>query len=231
MPRTKDQILADLDPTRPETIQALIDFHRQTLGGYVMEDDGKDDKGKNDDKGKDSGAGDKPKDGKSDDGGDDEKDLGEAGKKAIRSEREARKALENELRDFKAAQADQAKKLAEALGIETKDAKSSDDVLDTLKSEVTELRLDRLVDKIARDTKVTDEGDIALIRAAGNEDAMRKLAGRLAPENGGDKGEEKGKRRFPGPDRSQGQGGAETGRPSSVAEVREARRAAREAKK
>ncbi|GAA1436333.1 hypothetical protein GCM10009616_35840 [Microlunatus lacustris] len=230
MPRTKDQILRDLDPNRPETIQTLIDFHRQSLGGFVMEDDK--DKGDDPDKGADKDKGGGGKD-DPDDGKDDEKGLGEAGKKAIKSERDARKALEKELSDFKVAQADQAKKLAEALGIETKDAKSSDDVLDTLKAEVDELRLERLVDKVARDSKVTDEDDIALIRAAGSEDAMRKLAGRLAPKGDAraDKAGAGQQRRFPRPDPSQGQGGAETGRPTSIKQVQAERAAARAAKK
>lgn len=83
---------------------------------------------------------------------------------------------------------------------ETDDANSSEE---TMKGELAELRLDRLVDRIARELKITDEDDLELIKAAREEGAMRKLATRLA-------GQQSAVRRPPRQDTSQGKGGHPT---------------------
>lgn len=230
MSRTNTELLRDLDPHNPASIQALVDFHRTTFGGFVMEagDPDPDAKSESDKGGEKDDAG---KDGKDDDA------LGDGGKKALQSEREARKELEKELREFKAGQASQAKKLAEALGVETKDAKSSDDITATLKTEVAEMRHELLVERVARAHKITNDDDLDLIRSAASEESMRKLATRLAGaakahDDGGEPdGKKAGTLRLK-PDPSQGRGnGADGGKATSVAQVMADRAAARAAKK
>ena len=84
---------------------------------------------------------------------------------------------------------------------------------------------DALAAKIATDAGVTDARDVALIQAQPDEAAMKALATRLA----GDPADADRKRRgVPKPDLSAGRSGG--GRPSSVAQVMEERRAAREKK-
>jgi hypothetical protein len=229
--RTKTEILRDLDPRNPATIQALIDFHRQEFGGFAMKDgdansqDGADAKPGQDDKAA-GGNGDTAKTGGRDDskgGADDDKPLGANGLKALQMERDARQALETELKQFKAG-------LAEALGIETKDAKS-DDLVSALQRQVQEMRHDNLVDRIARESQITDAEDLELIKAAPDETTMRKLAARLGkkPDDSNGNAGPATVRRLPRQDTSQGRGGGDS-RATSVAQVMAERAAARAAK-
>lgn len=227
------EILQGLDPINPASIQSLIDFHRTAFGGFVMAEtdptDGATATGTDGQDGQDTAD--------QNGGGDNAADLGEGGKKALQRERDARKQLETELRDFKAGQSDQAKRLAAALGIETKDAKSSDDITAQLGKEVAEMRHQLLVDRVARAHKITDGDDLELIRGSATEESMRKLAARLAGAakdgaDGADAGKSgDGKKRSPKPDPSQGQGSSSGNRATSVEQVRADLRAAREAKK
>lgn len=232
--RTKEQILRDLDPSNPASIQALIDFHRHTFDGFLMKDgddgaagggDGKDGK-----PGGDNGG--DGKDGQDGKAGDGDAPLGPAGIKALQAERDARAKLETELKDFKAAQADQSKKLAEAFGIKTDDGQSSDDVVTALQKQVQDMQRDNLVYRVVTDPAhpITDADELELIKAVPDEATMRKLAARLhkkadeAPANDRT-------RRFPRQDQSQGRGtGADGAKPTSVAQVKADRAAARAAK-
>lgn len=233
--RSKAEILRDLDPTNPATIQALINFHRQTFGGVLMKD-GDDDKEEKDatSTSTDGKAGGKGGDATDDKGRDGDKPLGAAGLKALQAERDARQQLETELKDFKTAQSDQAKKLAEAFGIKSEDAKSSDDVVAALQKQVQDMRHDTLVYRVAADHKITDADDLDLIKGVADETAMRKLAARLGKKSDDDETDDKDKRlgrRLPREDSSQGRGGGDGARPASVAQVMADRAAAREAKK
>lgn len=214
----KSEILRDLDPSNPATVQALVDFHRETFGGWKMEGEGDDPKpneggDKSDDKG-----GEAKDDKKSDD-----KPLGPNGEKALQAERDARKQLESDFGQFKAG-------LASLLGLE-KDAKSStDDVLATVQQQLATMQRDNLVLSLANTNKITDEDDLGLLRTfKGDEDGLRKLAARLKPSETQE--QTNGRKRTPAPDPSQGQGsGSGGGRSSSVAQVMAERAAARAAK-
>lgn len=222
--RTKNGILRGLNPHNPASIQELINFHRRTLGGFVMEDD-KDNKDGQPDADKD-GAG---KDGAEKDGArqsgagqdgtdkdkskDGDEPLGPGGQKALEAERDARKALQTELNQFKTAQNEQTKKLAEAFGIKSEDAKSTDDVVTALQKQVQDMQRDNLVFRVVTDPAhlITDADDLDLIKAAPDEATMRKLAARLAKKAAADdkKNDDDGKqtRRFPRQDSTQGRGG------------------------
>lgn len=203
----KDQILRDLDPTNPATIQALIDFHRVTFGGWSMEG-GEGETGTGDQGGdKPDDTGDKPED----------KPFGPSGLKALQSERDARKALESELAQFKAG-------LASALGLKDKDAKSgSEDIVATLQQQMADLQHNNLVLSLANENEITDKDDLALLRGfKGDEDAIRRLAARLKPAKQTDPEPTNGKRRPPAPDHSQGKGDTKpaSGREAGLAEAR-----------
>lgn len=204
MHHSKAEILRDLDPTNPATVQALIDFHRATFGGWKMEGDenggDKPDEGeKPDDKGEQKG----------DKGGDD-KPLGPNGEKALKAEREARETLEKQLNQLKSG-------LATALGVDQKDAKSStDDVLASVQQQLAAMQHANLVLSVANSHKITDEDDLALLRSIQDEEAVRKLAARLKPSDDAQGGQSLGKRRIPAPDPSQGKGSGSDSRATGV---------------
>lgn len=159
-------------------------------------------------KAKIAGAGDKP--------------LGENGEKALKAERDARKALEGELSDLK-------KGLAAALGLGGDDDKPDDgDTLAQIQQQIADIKREKDVLALANKHRITDEGDLALLAATSDQEARKKLAERLAPAEE----ERDAKSRRPKPDRSQGGGGSDSGQSGgkSVAQVIADRRAARAAK-
>jgi hypothetical protein len=221
--RSKTEILRDLDPTDRASIQALIEFHRRTFGGFVMED-------KPGDSGTEEGKADQGKQDPPADGKDGDKPLGPNGEKALQAERDARQALETKVKQIEAETETRNKALLEAFGIKTEGAKPEDAVA-TLQQQFAALQRDNLVLRVAATHQITEKDDLDLLRATADEDTMTKLAVRLSKtvEKSEDDGKEK--RRFPRQDSSQGKGGSGgEGRPGSVAEVMEQRAAARAAK-
>lgn len=185
MSLSKIDILRNLDPYDPASIAALINFHRSAFGAARMT-------AAPPEKAGDSGAkpDTKPDEKAGANGTDtDQKALGESGLKALQAERDARKALEKQLQDFQAERKAQAAKLAEAFGLAPKDAGSTtDDVVATLQRQVQEMQRSTLVYQVAAEHRITDKDDLELIKSASTEDAMRKLATRLAakPADSGD---------------------------------------------
>lgn len=229
--RDKAAILANLDPYDPATIQELINFHRATFGGFSMNATPPEVPA--------AGEASKPAEGEAgavkptDESGEPkptDDPLGPGGLKALQAEREARQKIEKELREFKDGQVEQAKKLAEALGIKTEGAKPEDAVTE-LQKQIQQMQRDNLVYRIATDPAhvITDKDDLELIKLATDEEQMRKLATRLAKKAEAET-EQKPGRRFPKQDTSQGRGSGSEGRATSVEQVRREREAARAAK-
>lgn len=224
--RCKQEILRDLDPSNLASVQALIDFHRSTFGGYTMiEETGKEaPKGEDGPNGKKEYGqeGDKTKEVPKGDG---DKPLGPNGEKALQTERDARQALETELKQFKAG-------LAEALGVKTEGAKP-DDVVAALQKQVHDMQRDNLVYRVVTDPAhpITDADDLDLIKGAADETAMRKLATRLAKKAEDTQGNTGNVRRLPRQDSSQGRGNSREQQPTSVAAVQAERAAARQQRK
>lgn len=187
--------------------------NRARFGGWSME--------AADDKGGDGGD-DKADDGKKPDGkpddrkptnkaqGSDDKPLGDGGEKALRAEREARKALESQLADLK-------KGLLSALGGD--DGKDADDgdALTKLQQRIDDMQHENVVLALANEHRITDADDLALLRGTRDAEALKRLAARLAPAEDDGKGGGTGK---PKPDRSQGGGDSADTKPS-VARGRE----------
>lgn len=96
--------------------------------------------------------------------------LGEPGIKALREERAARERLEQAMKDQRTA-------LLEAFGV--KSDKPGEDIVKTLQQQVSAMQRDSLVDRMARRHGITDDDDVELLRAAPDEAAMGRLAGRL----------------------------------------------------
>ena len=151
---------------------------------------------------------------------DEDKPLGPNGEKALKSERDARKAVAAELATLKQG-------LAAALGGNEDGGKpSTDDALAAITSQLADMKHENTVLALANQHKITDPGDIDLLRATRDGDALAKLAARLAtptPTGGNDGGK-------PKPDPTQGGDRKPHGKPTSVAQVIADRRAARAAK-
>lgn len=202
--------------TIPADLAEIIAIHRGLFGGFtMMADEAKEEKPetaetKSDDK---------------------DEALGENGIKALRAEREAREALEAQVKELKGA-----KETLDALAkVFVKDGEKPDatvdlaakvtDVIKRLDAADAKAERDALAKQVAKEAGVTDASDIELIGQQADEEAMKALAKRL----GGTPVEQDRKRRgVPGPDQSAGRGGSNSGRPTSIAQVMEERRAARE---
>lgn len=206
----------------------VLAFHRSIFGGSVMldgagdGDDGADPAGDGADDGDQSGSG---------DGGSNE--LGDAGKRALSQERDARKAAEKRATAMEAQVTALIDGLKTGLGVETAGSDDPLDLIAGLRTEIDGLKHTTRVDAVARHHGITDEADLEFLRSAKDQASMDALAKRLAPTKGDDDADEQGKgKKKPGgprPDPSQGQGSGGSGaRPSSVAQVMEDRRAARE---
>jgi len=152
----------------------------------------------------------------------DDKPLGPSGEKALHAERDARKELEKTVTAMQQAQKDQTAALAAALGIKPDAKDEGAQTLATLQAQVEQMRLDSTVFRLAATHKISDADDIELLKSAKDEDAMSKLAVRLAAK-ADDEGDDKGGKKpatGPKPDRSQG-GGAASDKGTSVAAGRD----------
>lgn len=206
-----------LTPDQAAWLDATFRRNANLYGGLRMmaDDDGDGDDadkggdGKEPDKGAGSGAGDEP--------------LGDAGKRALEAERNERKALKAELDTLKTG-------LAAALGTKA-DAGSDDDktLLDQIQQQIHGMQREAAVLTIANTHKITDEADLALLRSATDEDAMKRLAERLAPGDESTDDKPKPARR-PKPDLTQGGGAGEGGADSGVGAGRDLFKASRKTK-
>lgn len=108
-----------------------------------------------------------------------DKPLGPNGVKALESERTARKELERQVQQMQQQYGQQMSALAEAFGVKSDGAKP-DDVVTTLQQQVAAMQHQSLVDRIARKHQITDADDVEHLASAKDEQAMDRLAARLA---------------------------------------------------
>lgn len=101
--------------------------------------------------------------------------LGTPGLSALRAERERGDRLEAELRELKPLKV-QMDALAKAFGAGDAPA---EDIVGTLQQQVAAMQRDNLVNNVARRHGITAETDVELLRAAGDEATMARLAERL----------------------------------------------------
>ena len=105
--------------------------------------------------------------------------LGDGGKKALEAEREARKSLEQQLAQMREG-------LASVFGVKPDGKATAEELVSTLSQQVESLQRSALVDRLARQNGITDDNDIDLLRSAKDEDAMTRLATRLAAQAAAD---------------------------------------------
>jgi hypothetical protein len=106
--------------------------------------------------------------------------LGQPGLKALQAERDRVTALENELKGFKPLK-DQMDALRGIFGDKTADP--GKDIVTTLQDQVAEMRHDTLVERVARSHGISDDKDVAVLRAIKDESLMQQLAERLKASN------------------------------------------------
>ena len=210
----------------PAELAEIISTHQALFGGFTMVADPADaDNGaEGGDDGADKGA---------DDAGKSDKDakseeLGAGGTAALKAERAARKALEKQLTELSGVKATlEAMKAAMAGKVEGK----PEDAVKELAQQVDDLKRQALVERVAREHKITSDEDVELLSAMRSEEELRALAVRLKPsDDAGDGKDDKKGGGKPRPDASRGQGGGDSAASKSVAEIQAERRAAREAK-
>lgn len=140
--------------------------------------------------------------------------LGEPGKKALESEREARKEAESQLTALRKEFDTFRSALTEAVGI--KPGKGDEtDAITQVQQQLAQMQRENAVLALATQHGITDKDDLDLLRSAKDEPAMSKLAGRLAA-----KAETPG---TPKPDTTQGGKATEKPDPGpGIARLREA---------
>jgi hypothetical protein len=105
--------------------------------------------------------------------------LGEPGLNALRQEREARERLEREVGPLR----QQMEALSRVFGGDSTTGKP-EDVVATLQQQVAEMRHETLVERVARSHGITDDQDVAVLRAIKDEALMGQLAERLKTPKG-----------------------------------------------
>ena len=105
--------------------------------------------------------------------------LGEGGKKALDAEREARKSAEQSLGALRGEFETFKTSLVEALGVKAGKAGETD-ALAAVQEQVAQMQRENAVLRLATEHNISDKDDLDLMRSATDEQAMAKLAGRLA---------------------------------------------------
>lgn len=117
-------------------------------------------------------------------------DDGKGGKAAVladlATERDKRQALETQIAELQTAQKAQADALAKAFGLkpeETSDTATLAAQVTALQEQFSQTQHQNAVLSVANQHGISDKDDLALLEAAKDEQAMRRLATRLAKAN------------------------------------------------
>lgn len=113
----------------------------------------------------------------------DDKPLGPNGEKALKAEREARGKLEQTVAQMQQSQKDQMAAIASAFGVKPDAQDDGTQLLTALQQQVAEMQREALVLRIAAQHKLAGDDDIEFLKSAKDEEAMGKLAARLAANN------------------------------------------------
>lgn len=105
--------------------------------------------------------------------------LGDAGKKALEAEREARREAEKNLNALKSEFEGFKTSLSEAFGVKPKEGDDGD-ALKAVQDQLAQMQRETAVFRLAAQHQITDADDLDLLKSAKDETAMTKLAERLA---------------------------------------------------
>lgn len=105
--------------------------------------------------------------------------LGDGGKKALDAERDARRAAEKAATDLRTEFDAFKVALTEAVGVKPEKGKEADP-LAQVQQQLAQMQRENAVLRIAAEHGISDKDDLDLLRSATDEQAMSKLAGRLA---------------------------------------------------
>lgn len=128
--------------------------------------------------------------------------LGEPGKKALDAERDARKSAEGQLTALRGEFDAFKTALTQAVGVDPKKGDEGD-ALTQVQQQLASMQRENAVFRVAAENGITDKDDLDLLRSATDEQAMSKLAGRLAAKADATPG-------TPKPDATQGGTGGST---------------------
>lgn len=152
-----------LSPRDAAWLTQTLDRNRRLFGGFSMEGDPTKDPDKKD---PDPKPTDEP--------------LGDAGKKALETEREARKKAEADLAALRGDFDQFRTTLGEAFGVKPTKGDDGTETLKKVQEQLTTMQHEAAVLRVANTHSITDKDDLALLEAAKDADAMEKLATRLA---------------------------------------------------
>lgn len=110
--------------------------------------------------------------------------LGDAGKRALTAEREARKAAEAATKTLQSELAELKGNLAQVFGGKPDADADGAALVQQLQAQVTQMQAEQAVLTLANTHGITDDADLALLRAATAPEARESLAARLAPGEG-----------------------------------------------
>lgn len=125
--------------------------------------------------------------------------LGEAGKRALDAERDARKEAEGKVKQLETDFGTMKSALLEAFGVKPEKGADTSDVLKQVQDQLSQMQRENAVLALANEHKITDKDDLDLLRATSDDSARSKLAARLAAKAEDDK-----KPGTPKPDATQG---------------------------
>lgn len=129
--------------------------------------------------------------------------LGDAGKKALDAERDARKEAEGKVKQLESDFGAMKTALMEAFGVKPDKGAETTDVLKQVQDQLAQMQRENAVLALANEHGITDKADIDLLKQSGLQgDALAAMAARLKPAET--------KPGTPKPDASQGGSGEAT---------------------
>lgn len=108
--------------------------------------------------------------------------LGDAGKKAIEAEREARKAAEGKVKQLESDFTTMKSALLEAFGVKPDKGADNSDVLKQVQDQLSQMQRENAVLALANAHGITDQADLDLLKQSNLQgDALAAMAARLKP--------------------------------------------------
>lgn len=112
----------------------------------------------------------------------DEAPLGDAGKRALDAERDARKEAEGKVKQLESDFGSMKAALLEAFGVKPEKGADNEDVLKQVQAQLAQIQRENAVLALANEHGITEKADIDLLKQSNLEgDALQAMAARLKP--------------------------------------------------